>query len=117
MSSSPTREYRKRALSRYGDVCVVCDSSEDLVHHRDGDKKNNDVENLIPICAACHQKVHAGHAEVAQLAAELGKRPRAAAQTTLQVSDELADELHDRKDRGESYEDVIWGLIEDDESG
>jgi hypothetical protein len=37
--------------------------------------------------------------------------------TSIQVSDELADELHDRKDRGESYEDVIWGLIEDaDES-
>jgi len=36
--------------------------------------------------------------------------------TSIQVSDELADELHDRKDRGESYEDVIWGLIEDAES-
>lgn len=35
--------------------------------------------------------------------------------TSIQVSDELADELHDRKDRGESYEDVIWGLLEDAE--
>lgn len=33
--------------------------------------------------------------------------------TSIQVSDELADELHDRKSRGESYEDVIWRLIED----
>jgi len=32
--------------------------------------------------------------------------------TTIQVSDELADELHDRKDRGDSYEDVIWRLID-----
>jgi len=32
--------------------------------------------------------------------------------TSIQVSDELADELHSRKERGESYEDVIWGLIE-----
>jgi len=32
--------------------------------------------------------------------------------TTIQVSDELADELHDRKERGESYEDVVWRLIE-----
>jgi predicted CopG family antitoxin len=32
--------------------------------------------------------------------------------TTIQVSDELADELHDRKNRGDSYEDVIWRLIE-----
>lgn len=34
--------------------------------------------------------------------------------TSIQVSDKLADELHSRKDRGESYEDVIWALIEDD---
>ena len=36
--------------------------------------------------------------------------------TTIQVSDELADELHSRKGRGDSYEDVIWGLIEDAET-
>jgi len=33
--------------------------------------------------------------------------------TSIQVSDELADELYSRKNRGESYEDVIWRLIED----
>jgi len=32
--------------------------------------------------------------------------------TSIQVSDELADELYSRKERGESYEDVIWRLIE-----
>lgn len=32
--------------------------------------------------------------------------------TTIQVSDELADELYARKQRGDSYEDVIWRLIE-----
>jgi predicted CopG family antitoxin len=37
--------------------------------------------------------------------------------TSIQVTDELADELYNRKQRGESYEDVIWRLIEqaDDE--
>jgi hypothetical protein len=33
--------------------------------------------------------------------------------TTIQVSDELADELHSRKERGDSYEDVVWQLIEE----
>lgn len=33
--------------------------------------------------------------------------------TTIQVSDKLADELHDRKERGDSYEDVVWRLIEE----
>ena len=32
--------------------------------------------------------------------------------TSISCSDELADELYDRKKRGESYEDVIWRLIE-----
>lgn len=31
---------------------------------------------------------------------------------TITVSDELADELADRKDPDESYEDVIWRLID-----
>jgi len=32
--------------------------------------------------------------------------------TSIQVSDELADELYRRKGRGESYEDVVWRLID-----
>lgn len=34
------------------------------------------------------------------------------ADTSIRVSTDLADELFDRKKRGESYEDVIWRLIE-----
>ena len=52
--------------------------------------------------------VHAPHGVMATT-----KDTDSMARTSIQVSDELADELHDRKDRGESYEDVIWGLIED----
>ena len=37
--------------------------------------------------------------------------------TSIQVSDELADYLHNKKDRGESYEDVIWSLVEKAEGG
>lgn len=32
--------------------------------------------------------------------------------TSIQASDELADELHSRKARGESYEDVIRRLLD-----
>lgn len=37
--------------------------------------------------------------------------------TSILVSDGLADELHDYKDRGDSYEDVIWRTIELADSG
>ena len=36
--------------------------------------------------------------------------------TSIRVTNELADELFDRKRRGESYEDVIWRLIEEADS-
>mgnify|MGYP007116996606 FL=1 len=34
--------------------------------------------------------------------------------TSIRVTPELADELHARKERGDSYEDVIWRLLEED---
>lgn len=37
--------------------------------------------------------------------------------TSIRVSNELADELFDRKKRGESYEDVIWRLIDQADQG
>jgi hypothetical protein len=36
--------------------------------------------------------------------------------TSIQVSEELADVLHEKKNRGESYEDVIWREIEEEPS-
>lgn len=35
--------------------------------------------------------------------------------TSIRVTTELADELHERKDRGDSYEDVIRELLENEE--
>ena len=46
---------------------------------------------------------------------ETTAEPDGMGRTSIQVSDELADELHERKERGDSYEDVIWRLLEDDE--
>lgn len=37
--------------------------------------------------------------------------------TSIRVTEELADELFDRKKRGETYEDVIWRLIEQGDAG
>ncbi len=36
--------------------------------------------------------------------------------TSIRVSDKLADELFERKQRGESYEDVIWRLLEESDN-
>ncbi len=50
----------------------------------------------------------------------MAPEPKAATmadRTSISVTNELADELYSRKGRGESYEDVIWRLIEEQEDG
>jgi 5-methylcytosine-specific restriction endonuclease McrA len=104
--------YREKAIVEYGEECQNCGETEGiLVHHRDGDRTNNDLSNLIPLCSACHGKVHGRSKEVPQLVRELGYRPRSPERTTVNASETLMQVLHERKSRGESYEDVIWSLI------
>ena len=104
--------YREKAIREYGQVCQGCGKTDDvLVHHRNGDRSDNSLSNLIPLCAKCHGKVHGRSEEFAELVRELGYRPRPEERTTLAVSGALLDELHERKERTETYEDVLWELI------
>jgi len=104
--------YRQKALEHHGEECHGCGSTENvLVHHRDGDRSNNSLSNLIPLCTTCHGKVHGRSDDFPELVREIGYLPRGEETTTLAISENLADELYDRKDRRESYEDVIWKLV------
>lgn len=51
-------EYRYRALKFYGESCADCgyelNSSMLDVHHIDGNRKNNTLENLRVLCVWCH---------------------------------------------------------------
>lgn len=39
-------------------LCLVCDIRVLCVHHRDQDRKNNTVQNLVWLCYNCHHLVH-----------------------------------------------------------
>lgn len=56
--------YRKRAIGKYGAQCCACGYGEHeealQVHHIDGDRKNNSIENLVVLCANCHWLVTLG---------------------------------------------------------
>jgi len=54
---------REEVLKRDGYKCIACGSKDNLiVHHMDGKgrgyKPNNEIDNLVTLCRACHMKVH-----------------------------------------------------------
>ncbi len=59
------RNYRKIAFRVYKKICACCGYKEDVrileVHHIDGNRKNNDICNLIIMCPNCHRKVTLGY--------------------------------------------------------
>ena len=39
--------------------CSLCDSTKFLcVHHKDENRANNKLDNLIVVCKSCHAKIH-----------------------------------------------------------
>jgi len=54
-------EYREICFEHKPERCVVCGATENVVvHHADGDRSNNCLANLIPLCRHHHSKVHSG---------------------------------------------------------
>lgn len=105
--------YREKALREHGEVCFECGSDRNVVvHHKDGNRENDDLINLVPLCASCHAKVHAGSDEHPTLVRELGHRPKPIGETTtIEVREDQAELLHDMKERGDSFKDVIDVLL------
>ena len=55
--------YRNRALKHYGSKCTVCGYDVESVlqvHHKDLNRKNNDINNLDVLCPTHHIEYHVG---------------------------------------------------------
>lgn len=51
--------YRNIAYKFLEKKCAICNTLFDIhVHHRDNNRKNNDISNLLPLCNYCHMKIH-----------------------------------------------------------
>lgn len=60
--------YRLKALQHYGAKCAVCDYAIEQVlhvHHRDEDRSNNKLSNLIVLCPTHHVEAHVGILDLA----------------------------------------------------
>ena len=54
--------YREIAQVVYPEECPICGNvfQEIIVHHIDGNNKNNKKDNLIKVCKKCHMLIHTG---------------------------------------------------------
>lgn len=53
------KDYRTKAYEVYGKICKRCNSTKNLVvHHIDGNRLNNDINNLCVFCKKCHKHEH-----------------------------------------------------------
>lgn len=53
------------------DKCELCGSDTNLcVHHIDGNRNNNDTNNLLTVCKKCHQKHHVVRDELGRFKAK-----------------------------------------------
>jgi len=51
--------YREKAIEANGERCEICESTKSIVvHHVDGDRDNNNIDNLLVVCETCHGKIH-----------------------------------------------------------
>ena len=53
------KHLRNLTCQRYNNTCQRCGAKYRLIlHHLDGDDRNNDPNNLIVVCRSCHQNLH-----------------------------------------------------------
>lgn len=56
--------YRSTCFKSHKKECVICGENKIVaVHHYDENRKNNSIENLIPLCPTHHQYVHSRYKE------------------------------------------------------
>lgn len=50
--------YTKLGFDTHGRICKRCGATATLIHHKDHNRLNNQVDNLEPLCKRCHQDHH-----------------------------------------------------------
>ena len=100
--------YRDICLETKGEACTICGATKSVVvHHVDGDRSNNDLDNLEPVCRSCHEKIHAGAEGYRKWFEQLQESARAhvgpsledRSQYAMYLSEDLQKELNNSFER------------------
>jgi len=53
-----TKTLKNKVREKHNNKCTICGNEKDnlQIHHKDGNFKNNDLQNLILLCKNCHVK-------------------------------------------------------------
>lgn len=53
------KNFSKKGFEYYGRKCGECGSLENLlVHHKNHNRQDNSIKNLVVLCKGCHQEIH-----------------------------------------------------------
>jgi len=86
--------YREMCLNAKGEECVICGTGENIqVHHIDGDRSNNDLENLAPLCPSCHGKIHSENGELEEWSSKLLPDHRRSRQKAIEITPDLERDI------------------------
>ena len=111
--------YRERCLAAKGKKCHICGNEQNIVaHHIDGDRANDQVENLLPVCDSCHKSIHWGADGYEEWFEKLhpgSQWPDADPdqKTSITMNAVIGERLRDMKPPGASWDSFFLQLLED----
>lgn len=87
-------DYRQKCFSQKEERCDICGDTESIhVHHIDGDRSNDSIENLAPLCNSCHSSVHMGAKGFEEWTQKLKAKRDRKRTVTLTLSQDLSRQV------------------------
>jgi len=113
--------YREKAIEAHGEECTICGSRENIqIHHIDGDRSNDNLDNLVPVCRPHHYEIHSQNGELQEWTEKILPRDERGydrMRYQFEGPRDLWDEWKTTVPRDKSLQERILELLEADRDG